>query len=79
MVAARGALPSSGGRLRIGLAVCKNRWFQVRSPRRRKPRLKASFQRRSARGISEQGHMVAIRSAWAITLTAGMVRSEGDQ
>lgn len=40
--------------------VAKDRWFQVLSVGRWKPRLKASFQPRSARGISEQGWIVAI-------------------
>ena len=39
----------------IGYTVPENRWFRVRSADRRKPRLKASFQPRSARGISERG------------------------
>ena len=57
-------------------AVNKNRWFQVRSVGRWKPRLKASFQRRSARGISERGRMVAIRLI-ETTMTAGMVGRGG--
>jgi hypothetical protein len=38
----------------VGKGVPKNRWFWVRSAGCWKPRLKASLQRRSARGISEQ-------------------------
>ena len=46
--------------------VAENRWFWIRSGGGVQPRLKASFQPRSARGISERGRMVAIGSAWAI-------------
>ena len=58
------------------VAVPENRWFWIRLAGHRKPRLKASFQRRSARGISEQCRMVVIGSAWATTpptVTVGMV------
>lgn len=51
------------------IPVPENRWPQVESAARWKPRLKASFQRRSASGIPEQGRMIAIGSAWATTLT----------
>ncbi len=50
-------------------AVPEDGWFQVRSVARWKPRSKASFQRRSARGISERVRMVAIGIAWTTTPT----------
>ncbi len=57
-------------------SVNENRWFWIRSARPWKPRWKASFQRPSTRGISEQVQMVAIGNVWATTpttMTAGMV------
>lgn len=81
-VAVRGGAVRGAGRRVPGSAslvatVSGNGWFQVQPADRRKPRLKASLQRRSVRGISDQGLMVVIGSAWATTLTTltvGVVR-----